>query len=83
MQVKGVQLPGGPPAVARPDDLSQMSDTLAPFMARYAPGADLAGLDTLINERFYITRAVRDPTTWTIPRYGGPNHLGLWYNALP
>ena len=30
---------------------------------------------------------VRGPTTWTIThditRYDGPNHLGLWYNALP
>ena len=27
--------------------------------------------------------AVRDPTTWTILQQYGPNHLGLWYNALP
>ena len=26
---------------------------------------------------------VRDPTTWTILRHDGPNHLGLWCNALP
>ena len=26
---------------------------------------------------------VRGPTKWTITRYDGPNHLGLWYNALP
>ena len=29
---------------------------------------------------------VRGPATWTIThditRYDGPNHLGLWYNAL-
>ena len=24
---------------------------------------------------------VRDPTTWTITRHDGPNHLGLWCNA--
>ena len=23
------------------------------------------------------------PTTWTILEQDGPNHLGLWYNALP
>ena len=28
-------------------------------------------------------KTVRDPTTWTIARYDGPNHLGFWYNALP
>ena len=26
---------------------------------------------------------VRGPTTWTVTRYDGPNHLGLWSNALP
>ena len=26
---------------------------------------------------------VRDPTTRTILQQDGPNHLGLWYNALP
>ena len=26
---------------------------------------------------------VRGPTAWTISRCDGPNHLGLWYNALP
>ena len=26
---------------------------------------------------------VRGPTTWTITLCDGPNHLGLWYNALP
>ena len=24
-----------------------------------------------------------DPTKWTILQQDGPNHLGLWYNALP
>ena len=23
-----------------------------------------------------------NPTTWTILQYDGPDHLGLWYNAL-
>ena len=26
---------------------------------------------------------MRTPTTWTVTRYYGPNHLGLWCNALP
>ena len=26
---------------------------------------------------------VRGPASWTITRHDGPNHLGLWYNALP
>ena len=26
---------------------------------------------------------VRGPTTRTITGHNGPNHLGLWYNALP
>ena len=26
---------------------------------------------------------VRDPTTWTILQHDGPDHLALWYNALP
>ena len=25
----------------------------------------------------------RHPTTWTILQHDGPDHLGLWYNALP
>ena len=28
-------------------------------------------------------KQVRDPTTWTMFQQDGPNHLGLWYNALP
>ena len=26
---------------------------------------------------------VRDPATWTVLQKDGPNHLGLWYNAIP
>ena len=26
---------------------------------------------------------VRDPIAWTITRHEGPNHLGLWCDALP
>ena len=30
-----------------------------------------------------INETVRNPTTWTILRHDGPNHLGLRYNVLP
>ena len=26
---------------------------------------------------------VRAPTTWTVLQHDGPDHLGLWHNALP
>ena len=30
-----------------------------------------------------LTDFLRHPTTWTIRRHDGPNHLGVWYNVLP
>ena len=30
-----------------------------------------------------LIEAVRDPTTLTIFQQYGPNHLGLWYSAMP
>ena len=47
---------------------------------RYAKCIECLHRATMVEPR---KTQVPGPTTWTITRYDGPNHLGLWYNALP
>ena len=64
--------------------MTRLVELTSLILSRTSDGAGAAVFNRIVAKRLPNLGKVqvRDPTAWTVLQQDGPNHLGLWHNAL-